>query len=313
MFNELYLPVIHSLEELESHHNNDTASKAHQLLSAMSQGQFVLSLKVMSLLLSHTLSLCKVLQTVNIDYTECVSNVTKVITIFRTMRQEANTIFSSVFKESNDILEKIDSQITLPRMCSRQTKRSNVPANSPEEYYKRSIFIPFVDHLIQELSARFSPENETIAFLQSLLPQNLEKQLPENFMDHVNLYHTLMPNVTKDIFEAERNVWREYCISNTSGECGSKSAIDTYLRCNEKFYPNVKMLLRILITLPVTTSSVERSFSTLRRLKTYLRNCTKESRLNGLTLMTLHRDVELLPESVLEKFARKRPRQENFY
>lgn len=37
--------------------------------------------------------------------------------------------------------------------------------------------------------------------------------------------------------------------------------------CNKKFYPNIHLLLKILTTLPVSTSAVERSFSTLKHLK----------------------------------------------
>ncbi|KAG0425814.1 hypothetical protein HPB47_027046, partial [Ixodes persulcatus] len=37
------------------------------------------------------------------------------------------------------------------------------------------------------------------------------------------------------------------------------------------FYPNIRRILQILVTLFVTTANAERSFCTLRCLKTYLR------------------------------------------
>lgn len=52
--------------------------------------------------------------------------------------------------------------------------------------------------------------------------------------------------------------------------------------------PNVRMLLQLLCTLPVTTSTAERSFSALRRLKTYIRSTVMEERLNGLALLNIH-------------------------
>lgn len=48
----------------------------------------------------------------------------------------------------------------------------------------------------------------------------------------------------------------------------------------------MKHLLSILATLPVTTASVQRSFSTLKRIKTYKRNPTGEERLSALALCT---------------------------
>lgn len=41
--------------------------------------------------------------------------------------------------------------------------------------------------------------------------------------------------------------------------------------CDVKFYPNTYFLLNILATLTVLTTAVERSFSTLKRLKILLR------------------------------------------
>ena len=41
--------------------------------------------------------------------------------------------------------------------------------------------------------------------------------------------------------------------------------------------------------LPITTATTERSFSALRRLKTYLRSTMKEDRLSGLALMDIHK------------------------
>lgn len=71
-------------------------------------------------------------------------------------------------------------------------------------------------------------------------------------------------------------------------------------------FPNVHWLLQILAPLPVTTAEAERSFSTLRRLKTYLRASTTNDRLLGLALLNVHRDIAVSPEDVLNALSRKR-------
>ncbi|KAL4097282.1 hypothetical protein QTP88_022082 [Uroleucon formosanum] len=58
---------------------------------------------------------------------------------------------------------------------------------------------------------------------------------------------------------------------------------------SKDFYPNIWCLISILATLPVSTSSAERSFSTLRRLKTYLRNSCSEDCLTGLALLSVEK------------------------
>ena len=42
----------------------------------------------------------------------------------------------------------------VPRLTGKQTQRNNVPATSPEEYYRRSVTLPFIDHLLVELRTR---------------------------------------------------------------------------------------------------------------------------------------------------------------
>ena len=52
----------------------------------------------------------------------------------------------------------------------------------------------------------------------------------------------------------------------------------------------VHKLLKLFFTIPVTTASAERFFSTLRRIKTYLRSTTTQRRLNDL-MYNIHQDV----------------------
>ena len=62
--------------------------------------------------------------------------------------------------------------------------------------------------------------------------------------------------------------------------------------------------MKVLLTMPVSTTSTasaERSFSGLRRLKTYLRINMSETRLSGLALLHIHHDTDIdIPEIVRE-------------
>lgn len=58
-------------------------------------------------------------------------------------------------------------------------------------------------------------------------------------------------------------------------------------------------LLRVLVTLPVSVATAERSFSALRRLKTWLRAHMSETRLTSLTLLY----IVVNTEKVIERFA----------
>lgn len=51
-------------------------------------------------------------------------------------------------------------------------------------------------------------------------------------------------------------------------------------------FPNITTLLKIFATLPVSTATAQRSFSTLRRLKTYLRTSMHGSRVHSVCLLS---------------------------
>ena len=72
---------------------------------------------------------------------------------------------------------------------------------------------------------------------------------------------------------------------------------------------NVYAILQVLITIPITSASCERSISTLRNLKNYLRNTMVQDRLNGLALMLAQRDMELDLEKIIDLFANLHPRR----
>ncbi|KAF0756225.1 52 kDa repressor of the inhibitor of the protein kinase-like [Aphis craccivora] len=53
----------------------------------------------------------------------------------------------------------------------------------------------------------------------------------------------------------------------------------------------------------LSVASAERSFSTLRRLKTWLRSQIGQERLTGLALLHVHRDIELDAWKIIDRFA----------
>jgi hypothetical protein len=55
-----------------------------------------------------------------------------------------------------------------------------------------------------------------------------------------------------------------------------KTSLEACLLCDPKIFPNINKLLKILCTLPVSTATPERTFSTLKQVKTYLRNTTAQ-------------------------------------
>jgi hypothetical protein len=81
-----------------------------------------------------------------------------------------------------------------------------------------------------------------------------------------------------------------------------KSLQETVRITNKDLYLN-NLVLRLLLILPVTSVCCERSFSSLRRLKTWERATMSSERLCGLALLHVHRDrVNPDREKLLKKF-----------
>ena len=54
---------------------------------------------------------------------------------------------------------------------------------------------------------------------------------------------------------------------------------------------NVCIALRILLTLPISLASGERSFSKLKLIKTYIRSSMSQQRLVGLSMISIEHDI----------------------
>lgn len=82
--------------------------------------------------------------------------------------------------------------------------------------------------------------------------------------------------------------------------------------------PEFSKVLKIYSVLPISSCEAERSFSALKRLKTYLRSKMGQNRLSSLALMHLERNIvnSVLQEDMsklIDKFARNKKRDMYFF
>ena len=64
--------------------------------------------------------------------------------------------------------------------------------------------------------------------------------------------------------------------------------------------------------MPVTSATVERSFSVLRCLKIYVKSTMKNDRLSSLGLVHIHRDFEVDMYKAMEVFVSAKTRKADF-
>ena len=78
----------------------------------------------------------------------------------------------------------------------------------------------------------------------------------------------------------------------------------------KQFIPNLTFPLRIYLSFPFTSVTNERSFSCLKRLKTYLRSTMAQSRLSSLAIISIEKKLAKCTsiESVRDIFAKNHNR-----
>lgn len=81
-----------------------------------------------------------------------------------------------------------------------------------------------------------------------------------------------------------------------------------------EIFPNLVTALKILLTLPITAASAERSFSKLKIIKNYLRSQICQMRLVGLATLSIEKDVsnKLDMKEIVEEFAALKVRKTKF-
>ncbi|CAH1994285.1 unnamed protein product [Acanthoscelides obtectus] len=297
------VPVIReTLGALQDAASSDVATQAYHLQTAMDNSQFIVSLVILRKVFSYTANLNKAMQKVNVDLTNICEYTKTVKTTLLNVRNESQ--FAILFEQAQQMSS---GDIVVPRITGRQTLRNNIAAETAEIYYRRNVFYPFIDHVIAELDARFKPHESTIEGIQMLLPEKTsnDSRIKENLE---KIAQTFLGGENEGtIFLSEYEIWHNHWKSVAQKPATVLDAIDN---CDDQFFPSIKKLLIILATLPVSTATPERSFSTLKRLKTYLRNKMGDERLTGLALMSVHRDlaVQLDSEEIINQLAIKRRR-----
>jgi len=75
-------------------------------------------------------------------------------------------------------------------------------------------------------------------------------------------------------------------------------------------FPSMLELLQISLTISVCTAKCERSFSTLKRIKFYLRSTMSEKRLNNMAVLSIEHDLcqRLDHEAIVTKFGKSNRR-----
>ena len=88
---------------------------------------------------------------------------------------------SEPFSKNTASLTMHGLDLTMSRRCARQVHRPNV-GGSIEEYYRRTIYVPYMDSLIQSLESRFGESNTPYFHIFALHQREMQQTERDEFM-----------------------------------------------------------------------------------------------------------------------------------
>jgi hypothetical protein len=303
-FKELFAVIVEALRRLHQSHDGEESAKASRLCAVLETSGFIVALNCITFLFGMCKGLSELLQSPQMDLSSCVKHAELLLQEVRSVREKAESSFHAIFSDASDLAEEIGSEIKIPRVASRQKYRDSYASASPEEYYRIAVFIPLLEDFASQLDTRFVQHREALTAFSGLSPRNISSAddvgLDELASSLLERFAEDLP-CTADGLKGELRMWRRRW--NDVQEPPS-NFIEMLNECPTSIWPSLHRVIKIAAVLPVSVATNERSFSTLRRLKTYLRSTTGETRLNGLALLNVHREVGVTPDEILDEMAR---------
>lgn len=196
-----------------------------------------------------------------------------------------DTLWENATANAKDLdLEK--PQLPRTRRAPKRLEKAAVHQfNGPEDYY-RKIYFEMVDQVISSLNNRF--QSETIEFLNSC----------ENFVLGKETESAVITDFYRDDFypntlQLHRDMFLDI-VRQRNLQVKNLGDVVRVLKNDQplaKLLSELAKLVRLLLTIPASSCTAERSFSALRRLKTYLRTTMVQSRLNSIAILHVPQDV----------------------
>lgn len=253
--------IVEALTLISSWKDSKSSSVAAGLLNSLCTTEFLTAMLSLIDVLKITLPLSRLLQTPSLDVNQASSAVSNTMTTLQERRFKCDEIFKDIFFETSHLAEELDVDMKLPRLTSRQTKRSNHPGDI-EEYYRRSVYIPLLDNVCADLTSRLSSSSLECFGLRGIIPTNLvattrEKEdgvlinLKRGFKQFASIIGSGDVLTNEIMFEGEMVLWKNYWEKEKEKNIQLPEDVLKVLdACDPNIFPMVHDVLKVLVTLP---------------------------------------------------------------
>lgn len=320
-----YPVLFETLEEINTTTNDEYSRRAGGQMAKMEKFSTFFGLKLGYLVFAASEVLSVNLQAVKTTVHDATKAVNLARNYYTDLRSEDK--FSEFFKgvclgarEIEYIEEpKLPRRRRVPKRVDDGSASQHFPSDV-EEYY-RSQYYEVLDLMNCELVDRFQSQSYSILFyMESMIIKSANQgpaEIPESLLmysediDFKKLHHELA--MLKSLCKVGE-------VGGPSKVTSMATVVDALqsLKNNPVAAAMVSELIKLVniyLTVPVTTATSERSFSTLRRIKTYLRSTMRQDRLNNVLLLHAHKSLtdEIDLKQIAMDFVKQNDRRVKFF
>ncbi|WVZ91399.1 hypothetical protein U9M48_037579 [Paspalum notatum var. saurae] len=297
---KLYKPTYLVLKDIATTRGSGTSpsarAKAPGAVKSMMSFDFVFIMHVMRELMGITDLLCKKLQQKSQNIVNAMDDVATTKKLIQNLRDHG---WSSLVSDVKTFCNKHGIEIPDMNAYYADYIRSRAKDQlTVEHHYRHDIFTVAVDQQIHELNCRFSEQaTELLILCTSLDPKDSFKLL--NIDDVCLLASKFYPG---DFSEQEINNLRKqlqhYQLVPTNSNFKDLSTVADLCRRlvetgkSEEYYL-IDRLIRLVLTLPVSTATTERAFSAMKLVKTRLRNKMGDDFLRDCLVIYIEKEIAI--------------------
>ena len=171
------------------------------------------------------------------------------------MRINADEEFADLFGTIQIICRKLGINVCVPRRVGRQTHRDNIPAETPEYYFRSTVYIPFIDSFLLQLKERLTNHKTLLQSFRCLIPKPSVTQPREwDEQDLRKLYEMYADVLDCSELSAvgELRLWYSRVCDDDACDAPLTNGREALAACNPIRFPAIHWLLHILVTLPVS-------------------------------------------------------------
>ena len=279
-----------AVEEVRDLSTGQSANDAESFLKRLLSFEFITAAVISHHVLGFTRPLTVALQAKSCDLLKAHFMARHLVTTLQAERTEDK--FQKLWKGILDISVNLGIEPAKRRTIAVQRHRVNPPVNSEKDaiaaHYRIAYYNAFLDHTISHLNTRFPQELNGALLASYLTPGRIKHLTTERIQSIKEEFRSVLP--FPSAFESEISTWKVHV-----SEIGDVSLRDelwlaaSLAQQHHQYYPNIRAVLMLLISLPVGSCSCERSFSSLKRLKSWCRNSMSNKRLDSLSVVLLTR------------------------